>query len=595
MTSMVSNQLRKGPIMASLLIAAFVALLSQTVLNVALPKMMADLNVTESTIQWLSNGYMLVNGVLVPVSAFLINRFTTRKLFLLASSMFALGTVICALSGDFSWLLAGRLVQAVGAGILMPLMTVVTLTIFPVEERGKAMGLMGVAMIFAPAIGPTLSGWIVENYDWHVLFYIVLPLAIIAVIFGAFSMKDVIKTSRPKLDVLSVILSTLGFGGLLYGFSDAGTKGWDSEEVIICLAVGAVALILFIVRSIMVKNPLLEMRVFKYSMFSLTSLINAIITMAMFSGMILLPIFLQNIRHFTPLDSGLLLLPGAILMGIMSPITGMVFDKIGARWLAVAGLVITTITTYEFSHLEADSSYNHMMLIYTARMFGMSMLMMPIQTAGLNQLPRRLNAHGSAMSQTLRNVSGALGTALLVTVMTNKAASQVKELVIAGHINPNDAAKMADVTQQATIYGINQSFVVSTWLTVAALVLAFFIRKVKPQEDTVQAPVKAPEASESAAQPAPAEVTAQPALAEVAAHAELQNKDSEFRNAIRGFLTPSQPAKDEGQFTDKEYRKALLKLKDATNQEADQKEEMSPDQAYRETLKKLNGLLKENK
>ncbi|KAF9109192.1 hypothetical protein BGX30_008479, partial [Mortierella sp. GBA39] len=260
MTTMVSKHLRKGPIMASLLIAAFVALLSQTVLNVALPKMMADLNVTESTIQWLSNGYMLVNGVLVPVSAFLINRFTTRKLFLVASSMFALGTVICALSGDFSWLLAGRLVQACGAGILMPLMTVVTLTIFPVEQRGKAMGLMGVAMIFAPAIGPTLSGWIVENYDWHVLFYIVLPLAIIAVIFGAFSMKDVIKTSRPKLDVLSVILSTLGFGGLLYGFSEAGTKGWDSEEVIICLAVGAVALILFIVRSIMVKNPLLEMR-----------------------------------------------------------------------------------------------------------------------------------------------------------------------------------------------------------------------------------------------------------------------------------------------------------------------------------------------
>ncbi|MET3544715.1 EmrB/QacA subfamily drug resistance transporter [Paenibacillus favisporus] len=601
MTTMVSNHLRKGPIMASLLIAAFVALLSQTVLNVALPKMMADLNVTESTIQWLSNGYMLVNGVLVPVSAFLINRFTTRKLFLVASSMFALGTVICALSGDFSWLLAGRLVQACGAGILMPLMTVVTLTIFPVEERGKAMGLMGVAMIFAPAIGPTLSGWIVENYDWHVLFYIVLPLAIIAVIFGAFSMKDVIKTSRPKLDVLSVILSTLGFGGLLYGFSEAGTKGWDSEEVIICLAVGAVALILFIVRSIMVKNPLLEMRVFKYSMFSLTSLINAIITMAMFSGMILLPIFLQNIRHFSPLDSGLLLLPGAILMGIMSPITGMVFDKIGARWLAVAGLIITTITTYEFSHLEADSSYNHMMLIYTARMFGMSMLMMPIQTAGLNQLPRRLNAHGSAMSQTLRNVSGALGTALLVTVMTNRAASHGKDLVIAGHINPKDAAKMAEVTQQATIYGINQSFVVATWLTVAALVLAFFIRKVKPQEDTLQVPVKAPEASESAAQPAPAAAVAQPvdqpALAEVAAHADMQNKDSEFRNAIRGFLTPSQPEKDEGQFTDKEYRKALLKLKDATNQEEAEpdEKEMSPDQAYRETLKKLNGLLKENK
>ena len=242
--------------------------------------------------------------------------------------------------------------------------------------------------------------------------------------------------------MLSVILSTLGFGGLLYGFSEAGTAGWGSNEVIICLAVGAVALVSFIVRSILAKAPLLEMRVFKYPMFSLTSLINAIITMAMYSGMILLPIFLQNIRHFSPLESGLLLLPGAILMGIMSPITGMVFDKIGARWLAVIGLIITTVTTYEFSHLKIDSTYNHMMLFYTLRMFGMSMLLMPIQTAGLNQLPRRLNAHGSAMSQTLRNVSGALGTAILVTLMTNNASSHAKELAIAGNVDPSDQAKM---------------------------------------------------------------------------------------------------------------------------------------------------------
>ncbi|MCK9858573.1 DHA2 family efflux MFS transporter permease subunit [Paenibacillus sp. ATY16] len=593
MTTAVSNQLRKGPIMASLLIAAFVALLSQTVLNVALPKMMADLDVGESTIQWLSNGYMLVNGVLVPISAYLINRFTTRKLFLVASSLFAIGTIVCALSGDFSSLLAGRLVQACGAGILMPLMTIVTLTIFPVEERGKAMGLMGVAMIFAPAVGPTLSGWVVEHYDWHVLFYIVLPLSILAVVFGAFSMKDVIKTSRPNLDILSVVLSTLGFGGLLYGFSEAGTEGWDSTEVIVCLAVGAIALILFIVRSILMKAPLLEMRVFKYPMFSLTALINAIITMAMFSGMILLPIFLQNIRGFTPLESGLLLLPGAILMGIMSPITGMVFDKIGARWLAVVGLAITAVTTYEFSHLAIDSSYNHMMLFYTLRMFGMSMLMMPIQTAGLNQLPRRLNAHGSAMSQTLRNVSGALGTAILVTIMTNKAASHAKELIIAGNIAPSDKAKMGEITIQSTIYGINQSFVVATWLTIAALVLAFFIRKVKPAEDAVQVPDKAAEAVQI---PDKAEKEAAPAaeLANNENRTNRQSADGEFRNAIRGFLTPEPPKdKNNEHFNDQEYRKAILRLKGTPEQDDRQEEEMN-DKAYRESLKKLNRPQKEN-
>ncbi|NQX61688.1 DHA2 family efflux MFS transporter permease subunit [Paenibacillus qinlingensis] len=483
MSNAVTNTLRRGPIVASLLIAAFVALLAQTLLNVALPSMMKDLNVNENTIQWLINGYMLVNGVLVPVSAFLISRFTTRNLFLLAAGFFALGTIICAFAPGFSLLLTGRLVQAVGAGILMPLMSIVFLTIFPVAERGKAMGLMGLAMICAPAIGPTLSGWVVEHHSWRVLFYIILPLSLIAFIFGAVSMKNVIKTSTPKFDVLGVIFSTLGFGGLLYGFSDAGSDGWGSTTVVTCLIVGTISLILFVWRELTAEKPLLELRVFKYSMFSLTTVINVIITMAMFSAMVLLPIFLQNIRGFSPLDSGLLLLPGAILMGIMSPVTGIIFDKIGGRWLAVIGLTITTITTYEFSHLTVDSTYSHLMLIYTLRMFGMSMLMMPIQTAGLNQLPRRLNAHGSAMSQTLRNVAGALGTALLVTIMTNTATSRAKDLVVSGKIDPKDAAAMADVTHHATVYGINFSFEIATWMTLIALVLAFFIRKTSPTEE----------------------------------------------------------------------------------------------------------------
>lgn len=475
--------------MAALILAAFVALLAQTLLNVALPVMMKDLDVTENTIQWLANGYMLVNGVLVPISAYFINRFTTRRLFLVAASLFAAGTVLCAVSPTFGILLAGRLVQAAGAGILMPLMSIVVLTIFPVEERGKAMGMMGIAMIFAPAVGPTLSGWVVEHYDWHVLFYIVLPLALIALAYGAYAMRDVIQTSNPKLDIPGVILSTLGFGGLLYGFSDAGRDGWDSATVIACLAVGAASLLIFIVRSLRTDKPLLEFHVFKYPMFSLTTLINAIVTMSMFSGMILLPIFLQNVRGFSPIESGLLLLPGAILMGIMSPVTGMIFDKIGARWLAVVGLLITAFTTYELSHLHVDSTYNHMMLIYTLRMFGMSLLMMPIQTAGLNQLPRRLNAHGSAMSQTLRNVAGALGTALLVTVMTNRAGDKTVELIAANGIDPTDKAAMGPIVQEATTYGINHSFIVAMWMTIAALALAFFIKKVKPAEEPAVKPL----------------------------------------------------------------------------------------------------------
>ncbi|HZG84106.1 DHA2 family efflux MFS transporter permease subunit [Paenibacillus sp.] len=475
--------LKRGPILAALVIGAFVALLSQTLLNVALPKMMENLAISANTAQWLTTGYMLVNGVLVPISAYLIGRFTTRTLFNSASLLFLLGTIVCAVSPGFGLLLAGRLVQAAGAGIMMPLMTVVVLTIFPVAERGKAMGTMGLAMIFAPAVGPTLSGWIVEHYSWRVLFYIVIPLALLAFLYGYYAMRNVTKSQPSPLDKTGVLLSTLGFGGLLYGFSDAGNDGWGSAPVVASLAIGVVSLLLFIRRELTTEKPILEFRVFKYSMFSLTTAINGIATMAMFSGMILLPIYLQTLRGFTPMESGLLLLPGAILMGIMSPITGAIFDKVGARWLAVAGLGITVVTTYQFSVLTLDTSYTHILWVYTARMFGMSLMMMPIQTAGLNQLPQRLGAHGSAMSQTLRNVSGALGTALLVSIMTHEAATRGKELITAGGIDPNDQAAMLAVTQEAAVHGINYAFVVATWMTVVSFAMSFFIKNTKPQEE----------------------------------------------------------------------------------------------------------------
>lgn len=475
--------IKKGPIIAALMIGAFVAILNQTLMNVALPSIMDNLNIKPTIAQWLTTGFMLVNGVLIPVTAYLIARFSTRQLFISAMTLFTIGTLLCAISPNFAFLLTGRLVQAAGAGILMPLMTVVFLNIFPIENRGKAMGMMGIAMIFAPAIGPTLSGYIVEHYDWRVLFYMILPFSVIATLIGIFFLKNVTEVSRPKLDMLAVILSTLGFGGLLYGFSDAGNDGWSSAPVVTTLVVGALALILFVWREMTVDNPMLEFRIFKYNMFSLTTLINVIVTMAMYAGMILLPIYLQQIRGFTPVESGLLMLPGAILMGIMSPITGAIFDKIGAKWLAVIGLAITVITTWEFSNLTETMSYNHIMIIYTARMFGMSMLMMPIQTAGLNQLPRNMNAHGTAMSNTLRMVSGSIGTAILVTVMSTQAQSKGEALMKSGLFDPNNQADLLKLGNEATIYGINYAFVIATGISVVSLILAFFIKKTKPAEE----------------------------------------------------------------------------------------------------------------
>jgi len=480
---------------AILFIGAFVAILNETLLNIALPAIMDEFDVKATAVQWLSTGYMLINGILIPASAFFIQRFTDKKLFITAMALFTLGTFLASIAPAFGVLLAARMIQAAGSAIMMPLLMNVMLTAFPVEKRGAAMGMFGLVMITAPAIGPTLSGWIIEHYSWRMLFDLVLPIAILTLIFAAFKLKDVTPQRAIKLDVISLILSSIGFGGLLYGFSSAGEKGWDHILVYGTIIIGTIALITFTLRQLRMDEPMLEFRIFKYPMFALSSAISIVISVAMFSAMILMPIYVQTIRGISPMDSGLLMLPGAIVMGIMSPITGKLFDKYGARSLAVFGLIITIVTTYYFSKISMDTAYSTLVLLYTLRMFGMSMVMMPVMTNGLNQLPAHNNPHGTAMNNTLQQVSGAIGSAVLITIMNNKTTAKAEELT-AGAMN-NMSANAAQATTQsasevkqqilneAMLHGINYTFFLSTLIAAIALILAFFIKRVKPNDDNL--------------------------------------------------------------------------------------------------------------
>src|SRR5690606_15172978 len=277
----------------------------------------------------------LVNGIMIPITAFLIARFTTRGLFLFAMGSFAIGTLLCAIAPEFFTLLMGRVLQAAGAGVMMPLMQTVMFLIFPVEKRGSAMGLFGLIIAFAPAIGPTLSGYIVEHYPWRWLFYIVLPIAVIDIILAYFVLKIVTKQTFPKLDIISIILSTLGFGGILFAFSTAGSAGWVSMEVILSMVVGLATLTWFILRQLKIKQPILEFRIFKDKVFTLTTALGMTVFLAMIGGAVILPLLMQDMLGFSPMQSGLAILPGAIIMGIMNPITGRLFDKFGAKWLSL--------------------------------------------------------------------------------------------------------------------------------------------------------------------------------------------------------------------------------------------------------------------
>ena len=373
-------------LMAVLLSGAFAAILNQTLLATAIPHIMEDLNLEADVAQWLQSVFMLVNGIMIPITAFLINKFSTRTLFFTAMSLFGLGTLICGISPTFSMLLAGRILQAAGAGIIMPLMQTILFLVYPRSERGKAMGMFGLVISFAPAIGPTLSGWFIDIYPWRGLFYMILPIVAIDIIIAYFILRNVTEKTNPKLDMTSIILSTLGFGGLLYGFSAAGNSGWLSLTVLVPIIVGAIALVLFIKRQNRLEEPILEFGVFKDRIFTLSTSLGMIVFMSMIGGAVILPIFMQTMLGFSALESGMMLLPGALIMGLMSPITGRLFDKYGARWLAIIGLAMLTVTTLMFANLSTETTFTYLAVVNSFRMLGVAMVMMPVTTEGLNRL-----------------------------------------------------------------------------------------------------------------------------------------------------------------------------------------------------------------
>ncbi|CXK84526.1 putative transport protein [Staphylococcus aureus] len=495
----------RGKILAALLFGMFIAILNQTLLNIALPKINTEFNISASTGQWLMTGFMLVNGILIPITAYLFNKYSYRKLFLVALVLFTIGSLICAISMNFPIMMVGRVLQAIGAGVLMPLGSIVIITIYPPEKRGAAMGTMGIAMILAPAIGPTLSGYIVQNYHWNVMFYGMFIIGIIAILVGFVWFKLYQYTTNPKADIPGIIFSTIGFGALLYGFSEAGNKGWGSVEIETMFAIGIIFIILFVIRELRMKAPMLNLEVLKFPTFTLTTVINMVVMMSLYGGMILLPMYLQNLRGFSALDSGLLLLPGSLIMGLLGPFAGKLLDTIGLKPLAIFGIAVMTYATWELTKLNMDTPYMTIMGIYVLRSFGMAFIMMPMVTAAINALPGRLASHGNAFLNTMRQLAGSIGTAILVTVMTTQTTQHLsafgEELDKTNPVVQDHMRELASqyggqegamkvllqfVNKLSTVEGINDAFIVATIFSVIALILCLFLQSNKKAKATAQ-------------------------------------------------------------------------------------------------------------
>lgn len=465
---------RNRLVIALLLISAFVVILNETIMSVALPRLMTDLNVTASAAQWLTTAFLLTMAVVIPITGFMLQRFNTRPIFIAAMSLFSLGTLICAVSPGLGLLVFGRVVQATGTAIMMPLLMTTVMNLVPPAARGRTMGNISIVISVAPAIGPTISGIILNFLDWRWMFILVLPIALGSLWLGYAKIQNVTTPRYAPLDVISVILSAFGFGGLVYGLSTIGEGAGEHGAALplwVPLTVGAVALALFLFRQLRLQRndrALLDLRTFTSPIFSVAVVMMAICMGSMFGMIILLPIFLQNVIGLDTLQTGLLLLPGGLVMGICAPFVGRLYDRFGPTPLVVPGAIIVSAVFWFMTLFSHTTPIAWALAAHLSLSVGLALMFTPLFTASLGSLPRHLYSHGSATIGTVQQVAGAAGIALFISLMSIRTASMLADGV-------------PEVV--ATAGGIHLAFQWGAAMSVFAIVAAFLIRK--PETEAV--------------------------------------------------------------------------------------------------------------
>ena len=469
---------RSRSVIILLLVSAFVVILNETILSVALPPIMDDLDLAETTAQWLTTGFMLTMAVVIPTTGYLMGRFSTRQVFTIAMTTFTVGTLICAVSPSFLPLLAGRIVQASGTAIMMPLLMTTVMNLVPPSKHGMVMGNISIVISVAPALGPTISGLILSFAPWRALFLLVLPIAVIALLFGLRRIENVDEATAQPVDLLSVALSGVGFGTLVYGLTgisggqdqsaaaDAASdavSGGAPTAAIVCLVIGVVSLALFVWRQVLlqkVERALLDLRTFATRNFSVAVGLMVVMMGAMFGVVVLLPIFLQRVAELSTLQVGLMMLPGGLAMGLLAPFVGRLFDKVGPRPLLVPGLVSVVIGIGIMSRVP-DQAWL-IVVGHVIMSLGLAFVFTPLMTTAMGSLPRRLYPHGSAIVGTVQQVAGAAGAALMVSIMARISSGTVAA-------GGDHLEGIAD--------GTSAAFTISAVLGLVTVVIALFIRR----------------------------------------------------------------------------------------------------------------------
>jgi len=411
-----------------LMFAAFTGLFGETAMNMALTEIMADYSVTESTAQWLTTGYLLMLAVFVPLSSYLVRWFTTQQLILGAICFLLIGSILGGLAPTFVLLLIGRLVQAMGTGITLPLMFSVIISIFPIHKRGSVMGIVGLVLTAGPALGPTLSGLIISSASWHYIFWIMVVIYIVLFFVAVNKIDNISTITKPRIDVVSLLLSTIGFGGVVFALATLAEVSFSDLKVWLPLVIGVICLVLFTVRQLKMKEPMMDLRVFMSPMYALGIMMMVATMFMILSVAILTPIYLKSVLGFTAVFAGLIMLPGNVLNIIMSPIVGSNFDKVGAKTFTRIGYSLITIALILFITLISSTTPVWQVMVILCIFFvGVSMTIMPAQTNAMNALPFTKYADGSAALNTLTQVAGAAGTAVAITVFSSAQSKYIAE------------------------------------------------------------------------------------------------------------------------------------------------------------------------
>lgn len=491
-------------------IGSFMSILDTSIVNIAIPKMMAVFAVGTDDAQWILTAYMLTMGVVQPATGYLCEAYGTRRMYLLSLMLFTLGSFLCGIAWSNDSMIAFRVLQAIGGGLIIPVTMTIVYKIFPLEERNMAMGIWGISAMVAPAVGPTLSGYLVEYWDWRLIYTINIPIGIIGYAAAALVLREMPFSREQKFDSAGFFTSALGLFCLLLALSKGTEEGWTSAYIITLFYISITSLTLFVLIELRHENPILDLRIFSDWNFTFSMLTTFVGTMGLYGAIFMVPLFMENLRGYTAMQTGVLLFPSAATAGLLMPIAAKMADRFGAKPVVVAGIFLLGMGTMPLMYIDMDTSYEYVMGIMVVRGLGLGLFMMSVTVMGMANIPLEKVSRASSINNALRQISGSMGIAILTTVLQNRqifhlahiaenmnvASGTVQTMLTSGKqlfMHHGDVAWTAHIkslgilsqvaTQQSFVFSFDDSFFVLSLICLLGVLPALLLKPTKPNKD----------------------------------------------------------------------------------------------------------------